>query len=173
MKTILMSIQPQHCMNIICGKKTIELRTTAPKVWLDWFKNIGNLPEEIKVLIYCTHGSKLTREMNPETYKKLQIENPNAYIINRPQILNGKIVGEFTLRHMDKFNWQNGCLDNQSEYLQNRACISEEMLDKYSDYYHKTLYGYYIEDLKNYHKPKELSEFGLTKAPQSWRYIKE
>lgn len=30
---------------------------------------------------------------------------------------------------------------------------------------------WHISDLSTYDKPKELSEFGLSRAPQSWRYV--
>jgi len=35
----------------------------------------------------------------------------------------------------------------------------------------KPLFGWHISDLKIYDKPKELSEFGLNRAPQSWCYV--
>jgi hypothetical protein len=34
-------------------------------------------------------------------------------------------------------------------------------------------YGWHISALKIYDRPRELGEFGLTRAPQSWQYIHE
>lgn len=35
------------------------------------------------------------------------------------------------------------------------------------------IFGWHISDLKIYDEPKELSEFGLTRSPQSWCYVEE
>ena len=35
------------------------------------------------------------------------------------------------------------------------------------------VYGFHISDLKIYDKPKELSEFGLKRPPQSWCYVED
>jgi predicted transcriptional regulator len=188
MKTILMSIQPQHCMNIIDGKKTIELRTTAPKVWLDWFKNIGNLPEEIKVLIYCTKGRDLLRVVS--CYNPIKKTRHSIYKIinldyNTNDIANGKVVAEFTLNKIKehKFNYifenPETCEEEltynfTTQEMKNAGFDYSWDFDEFLDYYgkEKTLYAWHISDLKNYHEPKELSEFGLKKAPQSWQYVK-
>ena len=35
------------------------------------------------------------------------------------------------------------------------------------------LYGWHISDLVIYDKPKQLSEFNINRAPQSWCYVQE
>lgn len=73
-------------------------------------------------------------------------------------------------------------------------CLTQKDLNDYGK--GKTIYGWYISDLKIYDKPKELSEFktcyngckerdtchckfycygerSLTHQPQSWQYVKE
>ena len=47
MKSILMSIKPQWCELIASGKKTIEVRKTAPK------------ETPFRVYVYCTYGTLL------------------------------------------------------------------------------------------------------------------
>ena len=37
----------------------------------------------------------------------------------------------------------------------------------------KILYAWHIDDLKVYDKPKELSEFNVKRAIQSWCYVEE
>jgi len=68
MKAILMSIRPQHLVNILNGKKTIEIRKTMPKCALP-----------IDVYIYCTKDKKY------------------ANLINRGGFLTGMVVAKFTL----------------------------------------------------------------------------
>jgi predicted transcriptional regulator len=183
MKKILISIQPQRVEKILNGEKTIELRTTAPKVWLDWFKNIGNLPEEIEVLIYCT---KAIRFQDVYLYELKKVNDRYELGLHGDNIINGKVVAEFTLNKIKehKFNY---IFENPETYEEELTYnfTTQEMknagfdysweLDEFLDYYgkEKTLYAWHIEDLIIYDEPKELSEFGLTKAPQSWCYIKE
>lgn len=45
MKAVMLSIRPEWCEKIICGRKTIELRKTKPKLELPF-----------KCYIYCTIG---------------------------------------------------------------------------------------------------------------------
>ena len=52
------------------------------------------------------------------------------------------------------------------EYLENRYGIEIKRI-KY------TFYGWHISDLKIYDTPKELSDFGLKRPPQSWCYVEE
>ena len=37
----------------------------------------------------------------------------------------------------------------------------------------RNMYGWHISNLKIYDKPKELSEFKVTRPPQSWCYVEE
>ena len=78
----------------------------------------------------------------------------------------GKVIGEFicdtmiidrTLGYNDLFNAM-ACLDvgDIAAY-----CLNDPM------------YGWHISDLVIYDEPKELSEFGLKRPPQSWNYVVE
>ena len=44
MKAILLSINPEHALNILNGKKTLELRKRVPKGFIGW------------VYVYVTKG---------------------------------------------------------------------------------------------------------------------
>ena len=59
----------------------------------------------------------------------------------------------------------------ENEILAATCLTQDEMFDYIgADNYG---YGWHISDLKIYDKPKELSEFGLTRPPQSWQYVEE
>jgi predicted transcriptional regulator len=54
-------------------------------------------------------------------------------------------------------------------YIGKQCCLSREELWKYTSGH--CAHGWHISDLKIYNKPKALSEFGLTRPPQPWRYV--
>nr|DAU13450.1 MAG TPA: helix-turn-helix domain-containing protein [Caudoviricetes sp.] len=140
MKSVLISIQPKWCEKIASGKKTIEVRKTAPK----------EVP--FKAYIYCTkdkpylyrvdddNNFELTNTLRPKTYEYVKDYNEQ----------NGKIIGEFVCRGiMQPFY--------SLRLIAKESCLTEEELLTYSK--GKPLYGLRIADLKIYDKPKELSEF--------------
>ena len=144
MEAILISIHPKWCEKIASGKKTIEVRKTAPK----------EVP--FKAYIYCTKS----RENN--IYKRYKVEDTKS----------GKVIGEFICNKVDKYNFHEGLTEFNSMGLPWRTYGSylisaddyESMhlsYDEVKDYGKgKTLYGWHISDLKIYDKPKELFEFG-------------
>lgn len=160
-KSILISIKPEYVCKILNGEKTIEIRKTMPKC---------ELP--VKVYIYCTKGE-------PLTFFGLK---SNGFIFEK---LNGKVVAEFTLNVVEDFE----CSSDDFRYLveNTRCCLTMEQVYNYCN--GQDLYGWYIDDLKIYDKPKELSEFTtgkvalpcgygdynvynktLKRPPQSWCY---
>ena len=135
MKAIMISISPQYVEKILNGGKTIEIRKTMPKC---------ELP--CKVYIYCTKGKKL--------YKCVSNFDED--------LLNGKVVAEFTLNKVDTLE-----RDLNDWLPKNRYDVSNELLkdinlnqnELWNYGQGKTLYAWHIDDLKIYDKPKELSEF--------------
>ena len=135
MKTIMISIQPQWVSKILNKEKLVEIRKTIPKC---------ELP--CKVYIYCTKGKKL--------YKC--VSNFDEDLLNR------KVVAEFTLNKVDTLE-----RDLNDWLPKNRYDVSNELLkdinlnqnELWNYGQGKTLYAWYIDDLKIYDKPKELSEF--------------
>lgn len=65
-KAVLISIRPEWCEKIVSGRKTMELRKTAPR-----------LKTPFKCYIYCTKS-------NPGWFNMLHMER-----------LDGKVIGEF------------------------------------------------------------------------------
>lgn len=184
MKSVLISIRPQWCEKIVSGKKTIEVRKTAPK----------EVP--FKAYIYCSKEKK-------------QDDIIWAGAFGDRGKWNGHVIGEFICDEVEEFHeWelspQGKFADFERERLENfltAACLSEEEVVRYRENlpYFKPLYGWHIADLKIYDKPKELSNFlklctakksvcldciaydeynevcanKLTRPPQSWQYVEE
>ena len=142
MKSVLISIQPKWCELIASGKKTIEVRKTAPKC-----------KTPFKCYIYCTKGK----------YKRLVKDTPNGKVVG-----SGKVIGEFVCNRIDKYY---GRLTTYAETPYKNKYVSPEELAKtcltlgeLNDYlegkngYCGNSYFWHISDLKIYDKPKELGE---------------
>lgn len=172
MKAILMSIKPKWCELIFSGKKTIEVRKTAPQ-----------MATPFKVYVYETKTGFI---------EAVRGTCPIC------AFSRGKVVGEFVcegVRAYIPFGLRG--FELPPKWLE-QMCLSKEQLDKYGGL--KTLYGWHITEPKLYDKPKELSEFRtpetrfhevkqvnghlifgdgyrggkvLTHPPQSWCYVEE
>lgn len=149
MKSVLISIQPKWCELIASGKKTVEIRKTAPK-----------LQTPFRCYIYCTIGKSLifgdskvffTDELGfTKKYKNAtQIANIHKW--------NGKVIGEFVCDRIEEWNttWLYG-----DDVLQRETCLDDgEIMDYMDDYADRIFYLWHISDLKIYDTPKELGEF--------------
>lgn len=163
MKAILMSIRPKWVAKILKGEKTIEVRKTMPKC---------DLP--IDVYIYCTKGNQILKGLIAKSWYGL-----GGYFDYEK--LNGKVVAKFTLNKIRTSDMTN-CL--QGSYL------SYDEVNEYTK--GKKFYGWVVDNLVIFDRPKELSEFkrctektciygkchkymhclkSLTRAPQSWCYV--
>ena len=184
MKSILISIRPKWVGEIASGKKTIEVRKTAPKCEVPF-----------KCYIYCTFPKKpvYTLWLNRGTENKF--------------LADGKVIGEFICDKVDKiiplrhtyYDYIGLPIANVIEYgIWNddlaQMCLKKKEIDNYGK--GKMLYGWHISDLKIYDKPKELSEFKkgckgckerdtyhckfycygerpITRPPQSYMFVEE
>ena len=81
----------------------------------------------------------------------------------------GKVIGEFTA--YNKHTWRI-CM-GVPKHLTIAACVSADDIMKYTNNGYKDLTEISISDLVIYDEPKELSEFEIKKAPQSWCYVYE
>lgn len=153
MKKILISIKPQWVEKILNGEKTIEIRKTIPKC---------ELPA--RVYIYCTKAIKFK---DVYLYELKKVNDKYELGLHDNNIMNGKVVAEFTLNKVETIK------ENQiynADIVLEKACLIIKELSNYTK--GKTFYAWHIEDLVIYDTLKELSEFGLTKAPQNYQYIK-
>lgn len=138
MKAVMLAVQPKWVEKIANGKKTIEVRKTAPKCGVPF-----------KGYIYVTKGKpylyrvddddnfELTNTLRPKVYEYVKDYNEQ----------NGNVIGEFVC---DSAEWMSmrDC---------DKACMTLKEAVDYSK--GKKLYAWHISDLKIYDKPKELSEF--------------
>ncbi len=166
MKSILISIQPQWVEKILNGEKTIEIRTTMPKC---------ELP--CKVYIYCTKKKPYLYRVNDdnkfELTNKLTFQDSSCFVRDY-NAQNGKVVAEFTLNKIDKFDsayseWAYSVAPEGSEMpisetqfiqmAEQKGKLDCNDLLKYFGDEDYIAYMWHIDNLKIYDKPKELSEF--------------
>lgn len=184
MKAVMLSIQPKWCELIASGKKTIEVRKTAPK-----------LETPFKCYIYCTasdvHSCLVVGGGNTELFHCC---NYKTAFVGGGVVGNGKVIAEFVCDSIEQFTVGSLRCDD----IEKQACLSyKEMLDyfyKPNELDGKTVkfgYAWHISDLKIYDTPKELGEFKtptkaiitntfnleygkpLTRPFQSWGYVEE
>lgn len=180
-KSLMISIQPKHLVNILNGYKTLELRKTVPKDFKGW------------VYIYCTKGKYYLGKNHDGNIGLYNIPAFGHY--NKGGDLNGKVVARFWFDEYTKIDndvlvtianeteWSSEETDT-NELLKN-ACISIYDALEYSK--GKDLYAWHIKKLEVFDEPKELSDFivglnylgdiipptykKLKKAPQSYQYV--
>ena len=168
MNKILISIKPEWVSKILNEEKVVEIRKTAPKC---------DLP--IEVYIYCTKAVPAAGWMFDDRIGKwvcLIAKNGEEKYLDGP-ILNGKVVAKFTLREVTEYI--NACNvtkdsgymfgDTEREGIYEKACFSEEDIESYCP--DESFYAWHISDLVIFNKPRELSELGVKRAPQSWQYL--
>lgn len=167
MKSVLISIKPKWCEKIIRGKKTIEVRKSAPK----------QVP--FKAYIYCSYGNDKENYMLGGCGKVIcEFICDKVYSIKNQG--NSFVVA----------NEERGVTNE----IARKSCLDYYDMDGYLG--NKDGYGWHISDLKIYDKPKYLSEFKkgcngckerdsyhcyfycygerpLTRPPQSWCYVEE
>lgn len=194
-KSILISIKPEHLINILNDKKTLELRKSVPKDFKGW------------VYIYCTKsgGQGLIHHQRVDLDFIGQYEEEEHYSLFDYRIqfdffgrhLNGSIVARFWFDEYTTYEYLN------NEYLtyakeQNALCLSYYTIKEYGQ--GKTLYAWHIKQLEIFDKPlalknfykhdnkwsihykmwerlnhNDLGKYALSRPPQSYQfvYIKE
>ena len=157
MKSVLISTRPKWCEKIASGKKTIEVRKTAPK----------EVP--FKAYIYETKKEHLRVVFKKGDYIFSDDHNAgkfdeNIFVKDRYS-WQGKVVGEFICDKVyNLVNAFGGIMFadenlNQLEpqLFRDMSCLTDEQTADYLG--DKDGYGWHISDLKIYDKPKELSDF--------------
>ena len=180
MKAILLSIRPEHALNILNGDKTLELRKSVPKDFVGW------------VYVYVTKAKPLL--VYDYRYK-------NCFITNhkwKDDFSNGTIPFRFwfdeyeTLkfkRHFETMDFELPTYEAEfDEYLiEQKTCLDVNEIWNYGE--GKALYAWHIKNLEIFGNPMELSEFRkigrdkimgkelqnvwgeVKRAPQSWQYV--
>lgn len=139
MKAVLMSIKPKWVELILNGKKTVEVRKTAPK-----------LETPFKVYVYETKGTSETPIVYEDGYMDFHGR--------------GKVIAEFVCDYKyDLFPFGMGsCVELNGELVSNEifcnlCCLTEQEICDYIGM--RDGVGLHISELKEYDKPKELSKF--------------
>ena len=146
---VMVSIRPEWVELIAARKKTAEVRKDAPK----------KLQAPFKCYIYQTQALWFYPVLGALGMKELAERLLRA---------RGKVAGEFICDRIGVYTNTAGGIRNLSRV----SCVSTTGLRKYCGQ-KNFLNGWYISHLKVYDRPRELSEFGLSRAPQSWCYVKE
>lgn len=185
-KAIMLSIQPEWCELIASGKKTIEVRKTAPKLETPFKCYIyctGGVGKAIiKDIMYRWNGPRLIKrnvdkgwlkDNTEQTWQILLDYGHTHQIHNGDYELNGKVIGEFVCDNVMRFTKHSGWLSDIQNYDISLKHLQETMLSceelwKYGN--GKPLYGWRISDLKIYDKPKELGDFTVLKKCVSCKY---
>lgn len=139
----MLSVRPEWVEKILNGEKTIEIRKTMPKC---------ELP--CKVYIYCTKGKY-------EQYTPPLSDTNYEYAFG--YIMTGKVVAEFTLNKVEKFDVPYPAyfykVQKQLQHIVQGSCLPLTPIHHYLK--NKSGYAWHIDNLKIYNEPKELHEFGV------------
>ena len=150
-KSILLSIQPKHLLNILNGDKTLELRKTVPKDFKGW------------VYIYCTKGKKDILHK----YKDKYYTNHYLTFTDSAELLNSKVVSRFWFDEYIAYKYYED--DNSyfakrpqdfgyhAEEVLKRLCLSRDEFKAYGK--GKDLYAWHIKKLEIFDEPLSLSDF--------------
>ena len=163
----MISVKPRFCDLIAREKKKIEVRKTRPKTEIPF-----------KCYIYCTRAKRSEKLYSngtvivKDTRKLLDpsVRYPGSKIFQR---WNGKVIGEFVCKAILPISITYS--DTNSKIALREfpyTCLTDkEIMDYLGN--GKTGYGFHISDLVIYDKPKDLSDFGMKRPPQSWCYAEE
>ncbi|MCM1259650.1 MAG: ASCH domain-containing protein [Prevotella sp.] len=155
-QAILMSIQPQYLVDILNGKKTIEIRKTMPKC---------DFP--IDVYLYCCKSKPFLYGYYAESdYNDMPLsgfgyatsfcayEDENASY--RTANFNGKVVAKFTLNRIrETFNSKYSSPD--PEFLNDCQLTKNEIYNYVG--IDKPFFAWHIDDLQIFNEPMELDDF--------------
>ena len=192
---VMASIRPKWCAKIEGGRKTVEVRTTRPKI-----------DPPFRCYMYCSKGSnKLLDIIRDGDCNYGEIYHGPPVFITSPEDSfyygnHGKVVGDFICDKIITIQpgkirelMQSGTLDGCYTGMTTREFV------KYAG--EKTVYFWHISDLNMDYMPRELTEFRrvcrndlycescamfsanksrcgnaalyLTRPPQSWCYVEE
>jgi len=193
MKALIISIRPEHALNILKGDKKLELRKSVPKGFVGW------------VYGYVTKGGVII-------YNGEKIYQGHGDYSETSYTLNATIPFRFWFDEYTKLEWLDPSLNIKRndvnyynyyldvfgkyysvEYLLDNLCLTKQQVIDYGK--ERDLYAWHINKLEVFDKPMELGEFQnympksndipealitsswqilhqpLTKAPQSWQYV--
>jgi predicted transcriptional regulator len=171
MNAICMSIRPEHLVNILNFKKTIEVRKRFPIGYRGW------------VNLYCTKDKE--NLLFDTSYGKDDMRSYTFYCRGKNKedeqdvLLNGKVVARFFVDNVEEIivDCYHRCYTSTltPSELHHMSCLSSTDLYHYCFFYNycPSAYAIHIAKLEIFDNPKTLADFDLEKAPQSWCYVEE
>ena len=169
MKSIMISIKPQYCAEIMNGEKTIEVRKN--KALANAIQKLIDENGYADIYVYCSKDKKdyLYKDYDEgTTYEKAFVSDEKP-LIETPQLLNGKVVFKFRCYKVEEvrpfFHW---CIEKET-------CLTRDEILDYLDRKDKfvgnpkrqdKVYAIHISDLEIFDKPKELNEFNPLKKTE-------
>ena len=172
-RSVMISVKPRFCDLIAKEKKTIEVRKTRPKTEIPF-----------KCYIYCARAKRSEKLYSngtvivKDTRKLLDpsVRYPGSKIFQR---WNGKVIGEFVCDRVYELVTQSQggsyYVKGEDQSITNdvarHSCLTLKDMHEYLQ--SNVGYGWHISDLVIYDKPKDLSDFGMKRSPQSWCYAEE
>lgn len=178
MKYILLPIHPEWCCKLMNGDKETEVRRGT--VLYNAINNLIREQGKAPCLIYCTKGKP---SISPFEFYE---DGRPPHIIGGE--INGKVVAMFEAQPDRIFNVRYGADEDECdrehayetsmmwcEELERSSCLEYDQLLGYlgrewADGYIGTAIHVKQGTMKAFDEPKDLSDYGIKKAPQSWCY---
>ena len=184
MKALLLSVRPEHALNILNGSKTLELRKSVPKGFKGWV--YAYVTEGKPYMCYftnplqleCLNGTVPFRFWFDEYIAYEYYADDNIYFAKRPQDLGYN--ADEVLKHLcltrEQFKWYGNRKDLYAWHIKNLDIFPKPMqLGEFYKTKGKYLQDYEraVLDYKNrlIESESTLKNISITKAPQSYMYI--
>ena len=113
MKAIIISIRPQHVVNILNGLKTLEIRKKFPKDYVGW------------VYIYCCAEDKNGYLIRNRSTKKMEYTY-NGFVASVCWLANRKVVARFWCDNVEEIKSN---IYTRELYV-TESLIEDELLEK-------------------------------------------
>ncbi len=181
MQAVMLSILPQYCELIANGRKTLEIRKTAPK-----------LKPPFTCYVYCSQGVRtegLVIAPDGATLVRGCTDWRRAIPVGG-HMGNGMVIGEFVCDRIYRYSAiapDRSC-DISTEEIVKGSCLTLREIARYEDSvnamssaWHSGIYAWHITGVKIYDPPIKYQHFRLynqhglnpSRPPQSWCYVYE
>lgn len=147
---ILISIQPRWCQLIGNRWKTMEVR-----------KNIPKLKPPFKCYIYCTKAYYLADRKFIASNGVSRWIKSYSEDVRGSWPCDGMVIGEFMCTGFKEITTKSPCY--VSDDILDESCLTADQIRDYANGANM-LYGWVIENVKLYEKPRKISEFKQTKV---------
>ena len=168
-KSLLISIQPQHLLNILNGDKTYEVRKVVPK----WVLEALDRGETVEAYLYCTKGKPIVARYDSQVFlDDIWIDGDYLYEITDKNdksaryFINGTIPVKVVIdgyKHLKWGRWVNqetfsyrGFSYEHNEIV-NQSCLTDKQLEDYGDL--KKLYFLHISKVEILDEVMKLHDF--------------